>query len=118
MFCLKALAVALGGVASTLAHDEKLKTPEQIRVYQDLQTAAYYCAPAVAMYTAERKRAFAQKVLGGMPSAQTLAAGDLFDNNLDESTQKKLLSCRVADDLEIRNNTCVLGVFQTPNKSK
>ena len=116
MFCLAAV-IALGA-ASALAHDDTPKTPEQIRVYQELQAAAYLCAPAVAEYTAERKRLFAQKVLGGIPSGQTLAASDLFSDNLDEQTGRKLLSCHVAEDLKIRNNTCVLGVCpECPTKS-
>jgi hypothetical protein len=120
MLCLAALAIAFGATAA-LAHDEKPKTPEQIRVYQDLEAAAYYCAPAVAVYTAERKRAFAQKVLGGVPNGEVyrLITGHTFGDNLDEEAQGGLFSCNAADDLEIRNNTCVLGVcFECPNKSE
>jgi len=116
MLCLAALAIAFGAT-SALAHDEKPKTPEQIRVYQDLEAAAYYCAPAVAVYTAERKRAFAQKVLGGMPNGEVyrLIAGNIFGDN--EEAQGGLFSCNAADDLEIRNNTCVLGMcFECTNK--
>jgi hypothetical protein len=110
MLCLTALVITLGAL-SALAHDDRPKTPEQNRVYQELQAAAYHCAPAVAEYAAERKRVFAQKVLGGVPSGQMLTAGHLFGDNLDEPAEIKLLSCHAADDLKIRNNTCVLGAW-------
>lgn len=75
MITLSALIVALGAAVSSLAHQEGPATPEQIRVYSELQQAAYHCAPAVAAYTADRRRMFEQQVLGG---SGTLSAGDLF----------------------------------------
>jgi hypothetical protein len=91
-------------------HAEAPLTPEQVRVYADLQAAAYHCAPAVAVYTAERQRSFAQRILGGSPDYSSLSANDLFDDNaVESSTQERLLSCHEVSETKIRNNTCVLG---------
>lgn len=113
---LSTLALVLSVASGVHSHPdpEKPKTPEQYRVYQDLQAAAYHCAPAVAAYTAERKQAFAQQVLGGVPNGKTLTASDLFtEGSYEDSTEQKLLSCHDASDLKIRNNTCVLGTLMS-----
>lgn len=94
------------------------KTPEQVKAYHDLQQAAYHCAPAVAAYTAERQRSFAQKVLGG--AGGSLVEGDLFEDGKfeDESSSKrKLLACNPVDETTIRNHTCVLGELFYPINS-
>lgn len=109
-----ALASPITGVVGHPG-DNHPPTPEQIRVYADLQAAAYHCAPAVAAYTAERKRAFNQHVLGSTPDVNKLTAGELFpdggESAYGEETNGKLLSCYETEELKIRNNTCVLGAF-------
>lgn len=123
MISLSKLALALTTLAanSVRAHDEGPITPEKLRVYSDLQAAAYHCAPAVAVFEAERKRAFAQKVLGSNGAAEyglgpgNLIAGDLFgdgsfsENGAERPEGQKLLSCAPTEGVKIRNNTCVLG---------
>ncbi|KAF8329153.1 Intradiol ring-cleavage dioxygenase [Cantharellus anzutake] len=92
------------------AHPES-KTPEQVKAYQDLQAAAYHCAPTIAKYTAERQRRFAEHVLGGS-SPQYLLSSDngLFDSDTYEDVgPQKLLACTPFEEQKIRNNTCVLA---------
>ena len=109
-----ALGLLLLLAGSAHAHPDPPRTPEQLKVYSDLQAAAYLCAPAVAAYTAERQRVFAQKVLAGETGFSSLGASDLFDGGegeMDAESRQKLLSCAPAEDSKIRNNTCVLGGF-------
>ncbi|KIM74252.1 hypothetical protein PILCRDRAFT_92696 [Piloderma croceum F 1598] len=97
-----------------VAHREPT-TPEEIEVQRSLQAAAYYCAPAVEQFTAQRKRSWAQSVLSGRPALTGYE--DLFDptvyHDLAASEQgaggQKLLSCVEESSTEIRNNTCVLA---------
>lgn len=93
------------------AHHDGPHTPEEVKAYRDLQAAAYLCAPTVAAYTAERKRAFAQQVLGS--DGHSLAADDLFSEgsygDLPPKGVQKYLSCNTVEETRIRNNTCVLG---------
>jgi len=102
-------ALVLG---NSCAHDgDKIpKTPEEIKIYEDLQAAAYLCAPTIAKYTAERQRAFAQSVLGNVHS---LAADALFTDQYSDIAslpgKQKLLACNTVEETRIRNNTCVLA---------
>lgn len=101
------------------AHKEP-KTTEELEVQRALKVAAYHCAPAVAEFTAARKRSWAQKVLAGNPSLPgynelfleatfaDYAPGGIRDQAIQE-TKEKLLSCTPVDDTKIENNTCVLG---------
>jgi len=109
------LSVALSALSvapSVYAHNEPVRTPEQIKAFQDLQAAAYHCAPTVAAYTAERQRAFAQQVLAGQ-THHSLAADDLFADgaysDLPPKGVQKLLACNTIEETKIRNNTCVLA---------
>ncbi|KZP23421.1 aromatic compound dioxygenase [Athelia psychrophila] len=103
---LAALVLPLLAAAHKEAH-----TTEEIEVQRALQAAAYHCAPAVAQFTAERKRSWAQKVLGGRPSLAGYE--DLFDPqtyaDLDVQSGQKLLSCVEEQEADIRNNSCVLA---------
>jgi len=103
------LAFLLALALSTYAHSEAPKTPEQLRVYQDLQAAAYHCAPAVAVYTAERQRDYAQRVLSGQTGH--LTASELFDGGgaVNHDVSQKSLECSPVSATKIRNNTCVLA---------
>ena len=68
-------------------------------------------------FTAQRKRSWAQTVLGGRPSL--VGYEDLFDSGTYRDlaasdavgSGQKLLSCVEERETEIRNNTCVLGTF-------
>ncbi|KAF8632667.1 hypothetical protein AX17_004799 [Amanita inopinata Kibby_2008] len=94
-------------IALAAAHSTP-KTEKEIEVQRSLQAAAYYCAPAVAEYTAARKRSFAQKVLSGRP--QLPGYEDLFRayEDVDAGDTQSLMSCAPVRDAEIQNNTCVL----------
>ncbi len=93
------------------------------------QESAYHCAPAVAAYTAARKRSWAQRVLGGDPTAhQNLFVDGYFQDTLDalpaeakaeraavskyaqalEEEGKRLMECNPVQASKIRNSTCVL----------
>jgi len=97
------------------------ETPEEVQAYFDRQSSAYHCAPAVAAYTAQRKRSFAQKVLGGDSTAHKnlfvdgyfddmgLSSSDKVDKAMQEG--KRLMSCDPVMESRIRNQTCVLGEF-------
>ncbi|KAF4585090.1 hypothetical protein EYR40_001926 [Pleurotus pulmonarius] len=101
------------------AHKEP-KTAEELEVQRALQVAAYHCAPAVAEFTAARKRSWAQKVLAGNPSLPgynelflegtfaDYAPGGIRDQAIQD-TNEKLLSCTPVEDTKIENNTCVLA---------
>lgn len=69
------------------------------------------CAPAVAEFTAARKRAWSQRVLAtGQPSI--LEGEDLFSQEtLDASPNKQVMECSpVEDGAHVSNNTCVLSI--------
>ncbi|KAE9390292.1 aromatic compound dioxygenase [Gymnopus androsaceus JB14] len=119
--------IPLLGVASVSAHQEP-KTEAEIETQRALQRAAYYCAPAVGEFTAQRKRAWQQQVLSGLPLNQAAFApsipsagnpslptnDELFASETYESTstspgKQELLSCNVVEEeTEMQNNTCVL----------
>lgn len=64
------------------------------------------CAPAIALYTANRKKEFAQKVLTGRPE---LPGYDSLFNAYEEPPKQDLLSCDVIQrEPRIQNNSCVL----------
>jgi hypothetical protein len=114
------------------AHKEP-KTEKEIEVQRALQAAAYHvrppscfsdhivtalllqCAPAVESFTAQRKQAWAQKVLGGVPGYQ-----QLFDSGTYEDLRKEIessesdkcqtiMGCTPISETHIQNNTCVLA---------
>ncbi|THU83110.1 aromatic compound dioxygenase [Dendrothele bispora CBS 962.96] len=97
-----------------LAHKEP-KTEQEIETQRALQRAAYYCAPAVAEFTAARKRRFAQKVLGtnnvqsALPGYEDLFAdGTFVDGSAQDADQKQLMECSPVRESHMQNNTCVL----------
>jgi hypothetical protein len=114
----------------SLAHEEP-KSDEEREIQRSLQAAAYHvrailglsyridlfslqCAPAVAEFTAARKRSWAQKVLGGMPSLGALPGySELFAGDSDDpvlsSGQETFMSCVPSAETRIENNTCVLS---------
>ena len=114
------------------AHKEP-KTPQEIEAQRALQAAAYHvrvfsmvrvgrvlidvlqCAPAVAEFTLQRQRNFAQKVLAGRPSLpgydDLFAEGTYLDDNESGGTNQKLLSCTPFKETKIQNNTCVLSEY-------
>lgn len=88
------------------------ETPEEVAAFHARQESAYHCAPQVAAYTAQRKRNWAQKVLGGAP----LAAKKYFidegykQNHVDSSADgKQLMACNPVTETKIKNSTCVLA---------
>lgn len=80
---------------------------EEVEAFQARQASAYHCAPAVAALTAQRKRNWAQKVLGGAP----LAMKQYFvDSGTEASEQgKQIMACDPVQETRIRNSTCVLA---------
>ncbi|KAF8323311.1 aromatic compound dioxygenase [Clavulina sp. PMI_390] len=106
---LLALAASSASFHVVSAHNnQRPKTTEQFRVYQDLQQAAWACAPEAEAYQAQRKRAFAQHVMGGVPDGSSLTASDLFLDEYEQGTGQKFMECADAQETKIRNNTCVL----------
>ncbi len=97
------------------------RTAEEIEIQRRLQSAAYYvrissrirpsanrnqCAPAIAQFTASRKREFAQKALTGRPE---LPGYDKLFNEDSYATQDTLLSCNmIPREAQVQNNSCVL----------
>ena len=66
----------------------------------------------MAAYTAQRKRSWAQKMLG----ADALADKNLFLEGAFDDNNKadvKLLSCEGVAETKIKNNTCVLCTFSS-----
>lgn len=112
-------AVAATAIASTSAHGPKNEA--EALQFLDRQTTAYHCAPQIAVLEAARKRSFAQRVLGGDPTAhQQLFASGYFApegieasidqvNKLAEENGKKLMACEPVQETKIRNSTCVLS---------
>lgn len=74
------------------------------------------CAPAVAEFTAARKRSWAQKVLAGrpaLPGYEDLFASGTYADAIEGPVgpdDQALLSCSPAKETQIQNNTCVLGM--------
>ncbi|KAF8626882.1 hypothetical protein AX15_004650 [Amanita polypyramis BW_CC] len=91
------------------------RTEKEIEVQRRLQAAAYYCAPSVAEFTANRKRQFTQKVMTGRP--QLPGYDDLFtsyeDSVSDASSSQTLMSCSPVEREPKINNTCVLTPIVT-----
>ncbi|KAJ3536944.1 hypothetical protein NMY22_g5810 [Coprinellus aureogranulatus] len=104
------LALALGASA----HKEP-KTEKEIEVQRALQAAAYHCAPAIESFTAQRKQAWAQKVLGGVPSYQQLFDSGTYDDlrkeieSSEAENDKTIMGCTPISETHIQNNTCVLA---------
>ncbi|KAF5349044.1 hypothetical protein D9758_012700 [Tetrapyrgos nigripes] len=107
MFCSRFFHL-LALLPLVLAHKEP-KTDQEIETQRALQRAAYYCAPAVADFTAARKRKWAQKVLNvnpGLPGYDDLFADA---NYIDAGESTELMECSpVSRKTAIQNNTCVL----------
>ncbi|KDR66562.1 hypothetical protein GALMADRAFT_130773 [Galerina marginata CBS 339.88] len=106
--CLLPLLVAL-----LVSGHKEPKTLQEVEVQRALRAAAYDCAPAVAEFTAARKRSYAQKILGERPellTGQDLFDSGIFDNTIEggESTDKTFLECSPIRETLIQNNTCVL----------
>ncbi|GAA5858366.1 hypothetical protein JCM8547_004666 [Rhodosporidiobolus lusitaniae] len=103
---LLAAAAALAGTA--FAHEEH-KTPEQIKELKQIEEKMYACAPKIAAYQAQRKRANQQVLAGGAPTD----AQDMFLDGAFETAQEngeQLMSCQPVDsEPRMRNHTCVLA---------
>ena len=72
------------------------------------------CAPAVAEFTASRKRSWAAKVLAGRPSLpayQDLFVPETYDdiNSIGAGDDQTFLTCSPVRETHIQNNTCVLA---------
>ena len=88
-----------------------------MQAFIDRQSSAYHCAPAIAVFTAARKRSWAQKVLGGDPLAhQNLFVDGYFEEQglaktaaSLEAEGKKLMECNPVQASKIKNATCVLA---------
>ncbi|KIY72247.1 aromatic compound dioxygenase [Cylindrobasidium torrendii FP15055 ss-10] len=119
--------VFLLAAGSGAAH-KSATTPEEIETQRALQAASYHCAPAVAAYTAQRKRDWARKVLGDRgvspeigPGAQAAARVQASIEEYDElfgkssgSTSAELMSCSPMEtNARLDNNTCVLAPVVT-----
>ncbi|KAL0958780.1 hypothetical protein HGRIS_014101 [Hohenbuehelia grisea] len=114
------LLTSLASTSLLVAAHKEPKTHEEIEVQRALQAAAYHCSPAVAEFTAARKRSWAQKVLTGNPALPGYTAlfaentyadyapGGIRDRAAVEGTEK-LLSCNPVEATKIENNTCVLA---------
>ncbi|PFH47561.1 hypothetical protein AMATHDRAFT_151801 [Amanita thiersii Skay4041] len=116
---MRPLILSLLIAALVSAHAEP-KTEQEVEVQRKLQAASYYCAPAVAEFTASRKRQFSQKVLAGrpqLPGYDDLFSGsyaDLVDGSADPGDAQSLLACSPARrESEMQNNTCVLTPIVT-----
>jgi hypothetical protein len=116
------IAALLSLLPFTLAHGPQ--TPQEVAEFHARQSAAYHCAPAIALYNAQRKRSWAQKVLGGDPTAHgNLFVDGYFDGDdaagvaeaekrvLKKAEQqgKSIMACEPVEESVIRNSTCVLG---------
>ncbi|KAH6909974.1 Intradiol ring-cleavage dioxygenase [Coprinopsis sp. MPI-PUGE-AT-0042] len=109
--------LAAGSISSsTWAHKEP-KTTKEVETQRSLQAAAYHCAPAIEQFTADRKRAFSQRALGGagapgLPSYQELFSSEVFTDlkGEDGETQTpEIMSCLPLSTPQIQNNSCVLA---------
>jgi hypothetical protein len=76
---------------------------------------SFQCAPAVAEFTASRKRSWAQKVLAGrpaLPGYNELFAEGVYNDAPAVAQQQTLMSCIPVQETQIENNTCVLGTLR------
>jgi len=108
---LSTAVALLSAVGAAVAHKEP-KTTREVEVQRALQAAAYHCAPAVESFTADRKRAFAQRALAGtVPGYQQLFAAESYDDLAagDSEAQDPLMVCSPIGDTHIANNSCVLA---------
>ncbi|CAO1630444.1 unnamed protein product [Sympodiomycopsis kandeliae] len=100
-----------GGLLATgaLVSAHGPETAEEVQQFHSRQESAYHCAPQIAALTAERKRSWAQKVLGGAPLAAKKYFVDdgIKENKSDQNGQ--LMSCNPIVQTQIRNSTCVLA---------
>lgn len=86
------------------------ETPAEVEAFHSRQASAYHCAPQVAALTAERKRNWAQKVLGGAPlSAKKYFIDESYKTNQVDSDEKQLMACNPITETSIKNSTCVLA---------
>ncbi|KAN0060688.1 hypothetical protein ACQY0O_007346 [Thecaphora frezii] len=122
-----AAATALSTLALLpLASAHGPETRDEVIQFFDQQAAAYHCAPAVAAMTAERKRAWQQKVLSGSPLADKnrFIDGYFTAQGLDgevtkrsikelEDEGKRIMACDPVTASRIRNSTCVLAPQST-----
>ncbi|KAJ6450705.1 Intradiol ring-cleavage dioxygenase [Mycena vitilis] len=95
---------------AAVAHKEAV-TPQEKAIERSLRNAAYHCAPAVADFTAARKRAFAQKAMGAAGQPFLPAYDELFAQEPVQGIDGPdgdFLSCSPVQDTQIENNTCVL----------
>ncbi|KAF9525712.1 Intradiol ring-cleavage dioxygenase [Crepidotus variabilis] len=107
-FCLAGFLLLLPLFA--VAHKEP-ETPQEIEVQRALQAAAYHCAPAVAEFTAARKRALRQQNIAEPPelaAQQEVFASGVIDNLNGGGSDKTFLECSSVREGQIHNNTCVL----------
>ncbi|KDR79165.1 hypothetical protein GALMADRAFT_243052 [Galerina marginata CBS 339.88] len=115
--------VFLALFSQALAHREP-KSDQEIEVQRALQAAAFHCAPAVESFTAARKQAWAQRVLGGgpgLPGYQELFSADTYKDlgdsphnvehapSHDQKDDETFMKCTPISDTHIQNNTCVLA---------
>ncbi|KAF5339881.1 hypothetical protein D9611_009179 [Ephemerocybe angulata] len=107
--------VLLSLAVGSCAHKEP-KSEHEIEVQRALQAAAYHCAPAVESFTAQRKQAWAQKVLGGVPGYQQLFEAHSYEDlqqtlsgGGDDAEDKTIMGCTPISETHIQNNTCVLA---------
>ncbi|KAJ8490030.1 hypothetical protein ONZ45_g13351 [Pleurotus djamor] len=116
---MKSTILLFSGLLLLVSAHKEPKTPEELEIQRSLQAAAYHCAPAVAEFTAARKRSWAQKVLAGNPSLpgydQLFLEGTYADyapggvrDQASQAANEKLLSCSPVEETKIENNTCVL----------
>lgn len=119
--------------ADVLAHKEP-QTAEEVEVERSLRAAAYHvrsllsvnvgsfsrlpsqCAPAVAEFTAARKRSWAQKVLAGrpeLPGYQDLFSSGVYEDLPASNSDQTIMECAPVSETHIQNNTCVLAPEST-----
>ncbi|KAK2459983.1 hypothetical protein APHAL10511_007989 [Amanita phalloides] len=87
------------------------KTPQEIETQRRLQAAAYYCAPAIAEFTASRKRDFTQKIMTGRPELPGYQ--ELFSSYPDpDLPPDAIMACNAVQRESAiqngQNNSCVL----------
>ncbi|GAA5907215.1 hypothetical protein JCM5296_004987 [Sporobolomyces johnsonii] len=104
-FLLSAAALA----RSALAHDDVSKTAEQQAVFRSIEDKMFACAPQIAKYQAQRKRASQEYLAGGAPTT----AQEMFLDGAFETAQENgetLMACSpIEEEAKIRNHTCVLA---------
>ncbi|KDN35919.1 aromatic compound dioxygenase [Tilletiaria anomala UBC 951] len=111
-------AAALVAAAGCVNAHGGPETKGELQEFMSRQESAYHCAPAVAAYTAARKRSWAQRVLGGDALAhKNLFVDGYFQEQMGiegraeslEAVGKQLMECNPVQASKIRNSTCVLA---------